>query len=189
MQKPHPPMWVAATSPRTFVEAGERGLGVLCFVIAPPEDLPRRIQPYREAIGRAQPAGAFVNNQVAGFTLALCHDDAAEAQRIGGPAAIWYMNMLSQNLGAWRSQHIAGYEYYGEWERGPVAQARGGAGTLIDNGTFCIGDPDTCAAIVARYAAAGVDQIICLMQVGRIPHAAIMRSIELFGERVIPQFR
>ncbi len=61
--------------------------------------------------------------------------------------------------------------------------------SLIENGTYCIGDPDTCVRIIEKYEAAGVDQLICLMQAGRIPHDKIMRSIELFGERIIPRFR
>ena len=190
VQKPHPPMWVAAASPRTFVEAGERGLGVLCFIIGQPTELPERIRPYREAIARAQPVGAFVNEHVAGFTVTLCLDDDAEAQRIGGPAALWYTSMLSAILGDWRGRHIPGYEYYGELgRRAASAESTASMGSLIENGTFCIGDVDTCTRIIEKYQAAGVDQLICFMQAGRIPHEKIMRSIELFGERIIPRFR
>lgn len=188
VQQPHPPIWVAATSPRTFLEAAERGLGVLCFIIGQPTDLPSRIQPYRERIKDATPAGAFVNEQVAGFTVTLCLDDDEEARRIGGPAALWYTAMLGNILGEWRGKTIPGYEYYGNVNRAAEHEAAREASSLIDGGTFCIGDPDTCIRIVEQYEAAGVDQLICLMQVGRVPHEKIMRSIELFGERVIPRF-
>lgn len=189
VQKPHPPMWVAAASPRTFVEAGERGLGVLCFIVGQPTDLPTRILPYREAIQHANPVGSFVNNQVAGFTVTLCLDDADEAQRIGGSAALWYTSMLSAILGDWRGRHIPGYEYYGEINRAAAEQSTAHMATLIDNGTFCIGTPEQCIRTIEKYEAAGVDQLLCFMQVGRIPHDKIMRSIELFGEKVIPHFR
>ena len=189
VQHPHPPIWVAATSPQTFVEAAERGLGVLCFIVGQPSDLETRIRPYRERIKDATPVGAFVNEQVAGFTVTLCLDDDEEARRIGGPAALWYTAMLGTILGEWRGQVVPGYEYYGNVGRAADQQAAREAGTLIDSGTFCIGDPDTCIRIVERYRAAGVDQMLCLMQVGRVPHDRIMRSIELFGERVIPHFR
>lgn len=189
VQQPHPPMWVAAAMPQTFVEAGERGLGVLCFIIGQPRDLPARILPYREAIKRAQPVGAFVNEQVAGFTVTLCLDDDGEAQRIGGPAALWYTAMLSNVVGEWRGKHVPGYEYYGEIDRAAGEQAAANMTNLIDNGVFCIGNPETCIRIIEQYEAAGVDQILCLMQAGRIPHDKIMRSIELFGKEVIPHFR
>ena len=59
IQKPHPPMWVAATNPTTFELAAERGLGVLCFTLG--VELPQvaeRINIYRDdnqecAAGRA----------------------------------------------------------------------------------------------------------------------------------------
>lgn len=189
VQKPHPPMWVAAATPRTFIEAGERGLGVLCFIIGQPAELPSRIQPYREAIKRAQPVGAFVNEQVAGFTVTLCLDDDAEAQRVGGPAALWYTAMLSSLLGEWRGKQIPGYEYYGELTRAAREQSTAHMTSLIENGTFCIGSPETCIRIIEKYRQAGVDQLICFMQAARIPHEKILRSIELFGDRVIPYFK
>ena len=189
VQQPHPPIWVAATSRQTYTEAGERGLGVLCFIIGQPDELETRIATYRKAITRARPAGKFVNNQAAGFTVTLCLDDDEEARRIGGPAALWYTAMLGTILGEWRGQVVPGYEYYGNVNREAAQTAAREAGSLIDSGTFCIGDPETCIAIVERYQQAGVDQLICLMQAGRIPHEKILRSIELFGERVIPHFR
>jgi alkanesulfonate monooxygenase SsuD/methylene tetrahydromethanopterin reductase-like flavin-dependent oxidoreductase (luciferase family) len=189
VQKPHPPMWVAAASPKTFVEAGERGLGVLSFIIGQPSQLSERIGPYREAIRRAQPVGAFVNDQVAGFTVTLCLDDNEEAQRIGGPAALWYSAMLSTILGDWRGREVPGYEYYGRTTEPIAEEGAAPMTTLIENGVFCIGDPDTCTRIIEKYQAAGVDQVMCFMQAGRIPHEKIMRSIELFGEKIIPHFR
>ena len=35
----------------------------------------------------------------------------------------------------------------------------------------------------------GMDQAICLKQAGRIPHANIMRSMELMGRHVLPHFK
>jgi alkanesulfonate monooxygenase SsuD/methylene tetrahydromethanopterin reductase-like flavin-dependent oxidoreductase (luciferase family) len=189
VQQPHPPMWVAATSPGTFIEAAERGLGVLCFIIGQPSDLAERVRSYRERVKAATPVGAFVNEQVAGFTVTLCLDDDEEARRIGGPAALWYTGMLGTILGEWRGRMIQGYEYYGQVDRTAAQEAAREAGSLIDRGTFCIGDPEACIKIIERYQAVGVDEMICLMQTARVPHEKVMRSIELFGERVIPYFQ
>jgi alkanesulfonate monooxygenase SsuD/methylene tetrahydromethanopterin reductase-like flavin-dependent oxidoreductase (luciferase family) len=187
VQKPHPPIWVAATSSRTYVAAGERGLGVLCFILGRPEgELAQRIATYREALTRAETGCRTLNNQAAGFTVTLCLDDDEEARRIGGPAGLWYTAMLGTIVGEWRGQVVPGYEYYGREDAQAAARE---ASDLIDGGAFCIGDPETCIRIAERYEAAGVDQLLCLMQAGRIPHEKIMRSIELFGEKVIPHFR
>jgi alkanesulfonate monooxygenase SsuD/methylene tetrahydromethanopterin reductase-like flavin-dependent oxidoreductase (luciferase family) len=51
-----------------------------------------------------------------------------------------------------------------------------------------VGDVDHCIRKIERYQKAGLDHFIAL-QADRIPHDAVMRSIELFGREVIPRFR
>src|SRR6059036_1214974 len=51
-QRPHPPMWVAVTSPGTELDAADRGLGSLGLTL-----------------------GAFVNEQVATVNFLYCHED------------------------------------------------------------------------------------------------------------------
>ena len=62
-------------------------------------------------------------------------------------------------------------------------------GALLDNGTFCGGNPDACIRTTELYEEQGVDQFLPLFQAGRIPHEKIMSSIRLFGKYVIPHFR
>ena len=52
-----------------------------------------------------------------------------------------------------------------------------------------VGDPELCREKVKRYEQAGVDELLCFMQIYKIPHEKIMDSIRLFGEEVIPHFR
>jgi len=51
-----------------------------------------------------------------------------------------------------------------------------------------IGDPDACAAKLKGYEAIGADRMMCMMQYGSIPHAAVLRSIELAGRQLVPAF-
>jgi alkanesulfonate monooxygenase SsuD/methylene tetrahydromethanopterin reductase-like flavin-dependent oxidoreductase (luciferase family) len=51
-----------------------------------------------------------------------------------------------------------------------------------------IGTPDLCRAKAAKYSGIGTDRLLCLMQFGAIPHEAVMRSIRLAGEHLIPHF-
>jgi alkanesulfonate monooxygenase SsuD/methylene tetrahydromethanopterin reductase-like flavin-dependent oxidoreductase (luciferase family) len=51
-----------------------------------------------------------------------------------------------------------------------------------------IGDVDHVIRKLERYRDAGADRVLCLMQGSRIPHPAVMKSIELFGKYVIPEF-
>ncbi len=52
---------------------------------------------------------------------------------------------------------------------------------------FLVGDPAHCVEQVQRYADMGVDALV--LRVDSLPHDQLMRSIELFGKYVIPQFK
>jgi hypothetical protein len=51
-----------------------------------------------------------------------------------------------------------------------------------------VGTPDQIRDLVSRYQAAGVDQVIFVLQAGKNRHDHICESIELFAERVLPSF-
>jgi len=50
-----------------------------------------------------------------------------------------------------------------------------------------VGDPETCIGKMLKYAELGVDQLICYVQFGYLPHESVMRTIELLGTKVIPE--
>ena len=52
-----------------------------------------------------------------------------------------------------------------------------------------MGTPDTVIKVLKKYQEAGIDQILCFMQMGNLAHARIMDSIKLFGRYVIPYFK
>ena len=52
-----------------------------------------------------------------------------------------------------------------------------------------LGTPDQCIETCQRYEAAGVDQLLCLVNPYKIPHESVMQTIQLMGEHVIPEFR
>ncbi|MBI2170097.1 MAG: LLM class flavin-dependent oxidoreductase [Actinobacteria bacterium] len=192
IQKPHPPMWMACTSPTSFEIAGRYGLGVLCFTIGEPEWLAENIKTYREAIKHAEPVGAFVNEQVAGFTALHCGPDDAEARRVGGEAAIWYFGKLFEYFG-----ELAAYDGYREYKKladeAKVFYEEEMKDKLIDTmaerAVICAGDPDRCIEVVKEYEAQGIDQFIGIVQYGGIRHQEILDGIRLFGDQVIPAFR
>jgi len=50
-----------------------------------------------------------------------------------------------------------------------------------------IGDVASCRQKMERYAAIGVDRLMCLMQMGGIPHEAVLESIRIAGEELVPK--
>ena len=50
-----------------------------------------------------------------------------------------------------------------------------------------IGTPEECLEKIIRYDEVGVDQLLCYVQFGDLPHEKVMRSLELLATKVIPQ--
>jgi alkanesulfonate monooxygenase SsuD/methylene tetrahydromethanopterin reductase-like flavin-dependent oxidoreductase (luciferase family) len=208
LQRPHPPLWVAATQPDTCALAGDKGVGLLMPSVNAPETLRPKIESYRAAIANpSDPAGLFVNNQVGLFTLTFVHDDDEKARVMGGTAAMWYIDTIKEiHANDWRGTPLdkvpSSYRYHAE------ATARGLAagGTLVaevptvtdrrsvidqfvDSGAFCIGDPDRVVENVKKYIEVGGDRLVSVIQLADLHHDDVMRSIELFGTNVIPRVR
>jgi alkanesulfonate monooxygenase SsuD/methylene tetrahydromethanopterin reductase-like flavin-dependent oxidoreductase (luciferase family) len=190
IQQPHPPLWVACSQPDSFTVAGQKGIGALCFNIGAADELTRRVQLYHEGIRQAEPVGAFVNAQVAALGIVHCAESDEKAREVGGPAGEWFLNKSIQLYRPWQEQGVKVPDSY-KFAVGAVQGERSGKSLeeLIETGTFCMGDPDTCIRILKKFEAAGVDQVLCFMQFGGLPHQNIMDSIRLFGKYVIPYFR
>ncbi len=63
------------------------------------------------------------------------------------------------------------------------------AETLASRGVIVAGDPESCIAAAKLHEETGIDQLQFLMATETVDHAATMKSIEMFGKHVIPQFK
>ena len=61
--------------------------------------------------------------------------------------------------------------------------------TLCDRGIIIAGDPNSCIDALKKHEAIGIDQMLIMMQTETIPHDKVMKSIELFGRYIIPEFK
>ena len=55
--------------------------------------------------------------------------------------------------------------------------------------SIVIGDPAHCLEKLRKYEAIGTDRMMCMMQFGRIPHEAVLGSIRLTADELMPAFR
>ena len=207
-QKPHPPIWMAATSPATWELAGRNGTGILgltLFVSVP--QLAERVRAYRAALREAKPVGKFVNDRVGAFTIVHVADTKEDAIANGGAeAAINYLLYAFRVLGGFvdprgsgmqrekASEEIASTPYRDliASEYPIIARMQKGECTFEEvdaEDMVIVGDVDHCLRKVERYAEAGLDHFISLMQCDRIPHDKVMRSIELFATQIAPRFQ
>ncbi len=63
------------------------------------------------------------------------------------------------------------------------------ADTLCDRGVIIGGDPESCIEAIRKHEEAGCDQLMILIQSETIPHEKVMKSIEMFGKYVLPEFK
>ena len=99
IQDPHPPMWVAVSSPETAVQAAERGIGMLGVTLGTPADYRRLVADYRRIIKHCDPVGKFVNNQVNAASWLYCGEDENEARAVGGAAAFNFFRTAAHLVG------------------------------------------------------------------------------------------
>ena len=59
----------------------------------------------------------------------------------------------------------------------------------LDEVRDAYGTPEDCIRYVQSLFDAGADEILFLMQMGTVPHQAIMQTIQNIGDYVIPHFR
>jgi alkanesulfonate monooxygenase SsuD/methylene tetrahydromethanopterin reductase-like flavin-dependent oxidoreductase (luciferase family) len=86
-QKPHPPTWVAATSPPAIEWAAERGLSILMDPHSPHSEIARKLAHYRDRLEKA--GHTFSGRQIPiGRLLAVAGTDA-EAEAIARRGAAW----------------------------------------------------------------------------------------------------
>ncbi len=196
LQKPHPPLWGATSSPDGHREIGRRGMGLCSFTVGvPPEDLIDRIKLYREGLAECtQPVGKFKNERAATFTMVHCAPTNEEAFAQAEESFPWYVKtgaaLIASVAELMRGKDLGTYGYTGDIEKmkaeGLIDQLS--FDYLRESGSAVVGDPERCIELAKRYQAAGCDLLLCLVNPYKIPHERVMQSIELLGKHVIPEF-
>jgi alkanesulfonate monooxygenase SsuD/methylene tetrahydromethanopterin reductase-like flavin-dependent oxidoreductase (luciferase family) len=184
--KPNPPIWVACSSPQTFVQAGELGLGALCFTIGEVDAIADNVRAYKDAVSRCtNPIGGFVNDCIAVTSNMFCLEDGDEARAIyaaGRPES--YQALFFKYLDSFPRPE--GMPKEGPVELPPVTEADVRA--ALDRGGYQVGTPDEVASVIRRYAELGVDQLIYAPLCPQVKQRDVLRSIECFGKHVLPRF-
>jgi alkanesulfonate monooxygenase SsuD/methylene tetrahydromethanopterin reductase-like flavin-dependent oxidoreductase (luciferase family) len=188
VQSPHPPLWVACSQPESFRNAGEMGLGVLCFNLAGHAELKKRVDLYREGLEHANPVGSFVNDQVAALCVIHVGEDDEEARRVAAPEGAWFVNFAEKLYAPWQGRAVPD-SYKFSVNAVQTERIKMTADDHLASGAFAMGNPDTVIEVIKGYQDVGVDQILCFMQMGNLPHTRTMDSIKLFGRHVIPHFK
>lgn len=188
VQRPAPPMYVAAISPQTFELAAQQGYNLLVTptLMTLPElnrlvvDVKRRLI----ARGRDPLSLDFPMN----WQIHLADTAAEAAANVREPVAWYYDKVLG--LVPSGPEAPRGYERYAEL----VASSREAGGLTLDglreSGVLYAGEPGGLVAEIDRlHEETGLQHLICWMRFGGLAQEKVLRSLELFAEQVMPHFR
>jgi probable LLM family oxidoreductase len=167
------PIWVGVGgTPRSFVRAGTLGLPLMVAIIGGET---RRFRPlidlYREAGARAgHPADRL---KVGVHSLGYVAGTSQEAADDFFPGYARAMTDIGKERG-WSGMTRASFDA----QRGPY-------------GALLVGDPEEVAEKIIRHSSAlgGISRITFQMNAASLPHAKLMRAIQLLGTRVAPIIR
>src|SRR3954470_10167623 len=203
VQRPHPPLWVACSRRETIRLAAEKGIGALSFSFIDPEDAREWVDEYYGIIAseKCVPGGFAVNPNLAVVLPAMVAGGEADAIERGIDGGHFFGFSLAHYY-VFGDHRPGRTDIWADFQkrRGEMGFAReiiradhAQLGVKILEEGFgslrgAVGTPHQVRELVSRYEAAGVDQLIFVMQAGKNRHEHICEAIELFGEKVLPEF-
>jgi alkanesulfonate monooxygenase SsuD/methylene tetrahydromethanopterin reductase-like flavin-dependent oxidoreductase (luciferase family) len=192
-QHPHPPVWQAAATEKSAVSAGEGGLGLLSFALLQPvEKMADHIRAYRTAQAIARPEDQLTrvkNDRVGVYTLVHAYDDADEAAAYGLWESVnWWYKHLAEFTLQWELSMLSEEEQKAVFPLlEPVIKGEVPVEHYQEQDMIIIGTADECLEKILRYESVGVDQLLCYVQFGDLPHDKVMRNLEILAKEVIPR--
>jgi alkanesulfonate monooxygenase SsuD/methylene tetrahydromethanopterin reductase-like flavin-dependent oxidoreductase (luciferase family) len=205
-QKPHPPVWVACSRRDTIHLAAQKGIGALTFAFINPEEARLWVDDYYATLeNECVPIGDAVNPNVAAVTTFMCADTEQEAMDRGVEGGNFFGYSLAHYY-VFGRHAPARTDVWDEYQRQrdengfsmeAVFQAANTSNRLAAKATEqgqsglrgAIGTPEQIRQYLGRFEECGVDQVVFVSQAGKNQHKHIMESLELFGRKVLPEFK
>lgn len=191
VQKPHPPMWMACTNRDTIKKAAELGVGALAFSFVDPDEAKAWADIYYGIIKSDQcvPIGHSVNANIAMVSSFSLHEDRAEAIRRGAEGFEFFGYALAAMVT--QDQKPGRTNMWGDFvkQRGDKTEQMVQDAQDMMTQPAGIGTPDDMIEHLKAFQDSGVDQVIFMQQAGRNKHDHICDSLQLFADRVMPEFK
>lgn len=191
LQKPHPPLAFAVTSPETIAWTAKHGFGMLSSGLGTPlsQTLKNR-DAYVDGLRSSNHTAPEVQELLARWVVTkhvyVAPTDAEACSEARGPE-MWYRDAFVRSLSAdgLSGLHPSVYEGAGAM----INRLRSQTWEDLLESALLIGSPDTVANKIAELQQAGVGELACWMNFGGLPPEKVRRSMRLFAEEVMPRFR
>lgn len=186
LQRPYPPISVAATSPEMQEIAVREGVGVMTssyfFGWGWIEKL---AQNYYDALDALETPPLHANNHFTPLLYTYCADSDKEARADGFESIYTAARLASISFGR-LAQMSESYGYMAQAEE--IADKIGDVSWLVEeSGTVVCGSPETCVEQIRRFVELGATEVI--LRVDGVSHERVTRSLELLATEVMPHFK
>jgi alkanesulfonate monooxygenase SsuD/methylene tetrahydromethanopterin reductase-like flavin-dependent oxidoreductase (luciferase family) len=185
LQKPHPPIYLSATSIDSHRDAGLKGIGVMTGnTSAGWEYAQECLDVYKAAIKEADPITGTVHDSMCLLTTAVnCASTREEAKEAAAPVAFKWMETIMK-IYTHLSEQSPDYAYLGRIKE--LESKMYDLDYLIDSAPYItIGTPEFFVERARQLHEMGVDEWI--LRLDGMGHEQNMRAIELIGKEVIPE--
>lgn len=206
-QNPHPPVWIPAQSPGSTIEIARKGYNLAVFLAG------RNLKKLMDLYKQETVAAGFPSPGPEKFGyLCLCAvaEDEAEAHRRAydihgylrttGIIAEAFVNppgyQSPENNAKWlrkgQLRGRAGTFFPATKKDGTVInQAQASIEDLVDANIFFVGTPDQVYDQICEFNdhVGGVGNFVMMFDGGELPHADMIDSIRLFGDKVLPRLK
>jgi len=179
VQRPHPPIRVAANSPETFAIAGREGLPIFASpLINPPDKLREYLAVHRQSLN----PGAKQDVALA-FPVHVA-ESRTQARRECEASLMSFFKVAGELIRPLANAPVKSYETYQKL-RARIEQA---TFESIDREMGVFGDPDYCVERIHTLRQEfPMEEFICYFnRGGLIDPVTVKRSMELFAQDVIP---
>ena len=193
MQRPYPPLWMMSRDPQTLEFCAANGINPGYFLVYPRADAAPR---YRVFLDNWQKAGWPRKPNIAYCTIIYVDesDDKARDVALKRAARAYEGFLPPPKPGETFEARVAEYakRFIGRGEPGAseIMANLFDADYLMKNELVFIGSAETVAAKIRKCAEAGLFNVFMgEFNFSDLPEADLMRSIKLFGEKVMPALR
>jgi alkanesulfonate monooxygenase SsuD/methylene tetrahydromethanopterin reductase-like flavin-dependent oxidoreductase (luciferase family) len=168
LQRPHPPMWVASTTPPTLQYAVQHRYPVMGSALL---TLPRAKEYFAQYQSLLAEAGRDPASAVFALSRRIYISEDTREVRQAAERCVAFHYTWAKQMG------IAKFGPHGDLT----------FDELFDS-SYIFGTPEECLAALSELRAVGIEEVICNMNfAGVLDHRQVLDSMQLFAAKVMPQ--
>jgi alkanesulfonate monooxygenase SsuD/methylene tetrahydromethanopterin reductase-like flavin-dependent oxidoreductase (luciferase family) len=186
VQIPHPPLWVAASSPTSMDRVARHHWNLLIGQGESLQQVAAQVEYFRTAVAEA--GGSYSPNRVTA-ARAMYTAQSQEQARQDTEAPFMWFKRTGQEVGTPPDHRVELLpDDFKEYRRRYAQGVYANYDAMWDN-VALFGTPERVAERVEWLQHAGVENLIFFVNYGGIEHRKVLDSLELFATHVMPRFK